>query len=223
LLNTDAGIGLRAPPTELPVLQLIDPRDGLEQLVSIAVENRPEIAARSADLAAIQTRLQKETVKPLFPTLLVGYSAGGFGGGGSQADTSFGHWSSRTDFDATAYWTLLNLGFGNLAIQRDLRAKRGEITAERARLINQVRDEVAEAYALSAARRGEIEVALQRVQSAQRALQQDLIRARNLRVRPIEVLDSARLLSDARQAYLQALVGYNQAQVQLYVSLGQAP
>jgi outer membrane protein TolC len=223
LLNVDPNIRLRSPPDNLPLLQLVDPRDVLERLIQIALANRPEIAARSAEVAVTETELRKEKVRPLLPVLAVGFSAGGFGGGGSQADTSFGHWSSRTDFDVIAYWTLQNFGLGNLAQQRDRRAKVGEAIAERARLIDSVRQEVAEAYTLSATRQQQMEVALLRMQTAQRAFQQDLTRARNLQGRPIEVLDSAKQLSTARQDYLRALTGFNRAQIQLFVSLGNPP
>ena len=40
---------------------------------------------------------------------------------------------------------------------------------------------------------------------------------------PLELLDSLRLLGQARYEYLAAIVGYNQAQLRLYVTLGQPP
>ena len=40
---------------------------------------------------------------------------------------------------------------------------------------------------------------------------------------PIEVLNSVRLLARARQDYVLALTEYNQAQLRLFVSLGQPP
>ena len=42
-------------------------------------------------------------------------------------------------------------------------------------------------------------------------------------VRPIEVLDSLRLLADSMTDYLDAIVDYNQAEFELYVALGQPP
>jgi hypothetical protein len=40
---------------------------------------------------------------------------------------------------------------------------------------------------------------------------------------PIELMDSLRLLAEARRAYLEAIISYNQAQIELYVALGQPP
>ena len=223
LLSADPTARLRGPGGPIPQLQLIDPDADLETLVQTALDNRPEIAARAADVAVVETRLRKEQVRPFVPTLSVGFSAGGFGGGGNTADTDFGHFRGRTDFDVTAFWTLQGLGLDNLALQRRMRALVGETTAERLRVIDLVRTEVADAYALVAARRNELEVARRRAETAQSAYQQDLRAAKTLDVLPIVLLNSATLLNAARQDYLRALVGYNQAQLLLFVAIGQSP
>ena len=59
--------------------------------------------------------------------------------------------------------------------------------------------------------------------TAQRAFQEDLKRARNLEAWPIEVLNSLDLLDSARQDLIRALVGYDEAQFQLFVALGRPP
>jgi outer membrane protein TolC len=223
LLDLDPNVHLRAPPAAIPLLELVDPHTDLDQLLQIAVANRPELAARTADLAAAETRLRKEKVRPWLPTLAAGFSAGGFGGGGNLADTNFGHFNSRTDFDVSAVWTLRNCGFGDLAMQRRLEAEVGAVTAERLRTLDVIRAEVAEALALVGTRRREIDIARRRIETAQHAFEQDLKRAKNLEGRPIEVLDSAKLLNAARQDYVGALIGYNRAQLLLFVALGQPP
>ncbi len=216
-------VRLRGPGGPIVPLQLVDPHLGLEELVQTALANRPEIAARSADVAAQETRLHKERLRPFLPTLSVGFSAGGFGGGGSQADSGFGHFSGRTDFDVAAVWTLQGCGFGNLALQNRARALVGEASAERERVIDVVRTEVSEAHALVATRLREVDVARRRAETALHAYQQDLVRAKNVEGRPIEVLNSANLLSKARQDYVGALVGYDEAELRLFVALGQPP
>jgi outer membrane protein TolC len=40
---------------------------------------------------------------------------------------------------------------------------------------------------------------------------------------PIELMNSLRLLCESRLAYLDAIMDYNQAQMELYVALGQPP
>ena len=40
---------------------------------------------------------------------------------------------------------------------------------------------------------------------------------------PIEVLDSLRLVGRSRYGYLDAIIDYNRAQLEMYVALGQPP
>jgi outer membrane protein TolC len=223
LLDLDPTVRLRGPGGAIPVIQLIDLDDGLESLMQIALGNRPEIGAGTAEIARSETHLRQEQVRPFIPFLSVGFSAGEFGGGSDQADTRFGRFGSRTDFDALAVWSFENLGLGNLLIQRRARMEVSEAFLERARIIDQIRREVAEAYAVSAARRREVDVARQRVETAQRAYRSDLDRSKNLQGRLIEVLNSLNLLNAARQDLIRTMIGHDQAQFQLFVALGRPP
>ena len=115
LLNRDPSAALHTPGGPVPMIPLVDPRLDLESLVRIALDNRPEMAARAADVALNQARLREERFRPLLPVLSVGYSAGQFGGGADTTDPRFGTFSGRTDFDAYAFWSLENMGVGNWA------------------------------------------------------------------------------------------------------------
>jgi outer membrane protein TolC len=223
LLNVDPTTNLRAAQGPIPLLRLTDPSETLETLIQRALANRPEIGARSADVEEARTRLREEQIRPFCPIVAVSFSAGDFGGGGNQVEPAFGPLAGRTDFDVSAYWTLQNFGFGNLALQRQRQAQVGQANAERSRTIDEIRTEVADAYALVGARYNEIEVARRRMETAHRSYSQELKLAANLQVRPIEVLDSAKLLLAARQDFVAAVVGFNQAQMQLFVALGQPP
>ncbi|HKB36905.1 MAG TPA: TolC family protein [Gemmataceae bacterium] len=223
LLNLDPSVRLRVAEDALPLVQLVDPDTRLPQLLDIARNNRPEIQARSADIAFAEARLREERVRPFVPLLSVGYSAGGFGGGSNQVSPRFGNFNTRSDFDVFAFWSLQNLGFGNLAIQRERRGEVGEAQAVWARVVNEINREVADAYALSAARRREADLAARRVRTMEEGFDLDLRRARNLAGRPIELLNSLNLLRAAREDLVRAIIGYDQAQFQLFVSLGQPP
>ncbi|MFO0866193.1 MAG: hypothetical protein U0744_16350 [Gemmataceae bacterium] len=59
-----------------------------------------------------------------------------------------------------------------------------------------------------------------RLAHAAEAYQQDLQRTRNLKGRPIEVLNSVNLLNAARQDFVGAMAGYSQAQVDLLFATG---
>jgi outer membrane protein TolC len=73
------------------------------------------------------------------------------------------------------------------------------------------------------ARYKQIEINEKAIKSSQSAFKQDLDRTRNGVGLPLEVLDSLRLLARSEYAYLDAIVDYNRAHFELYVSLGQPP
>ena len=120
VLDMDPVVRLHAPDGPPPMVQLVDPHFDLTTLVQFALDERPEIAARAADVAFNETLLRQERLRPFLPLLSIGYSAGQFGGGSNLADNGFGHFSGRTDFDAYAFWSLENFGLGNWARQLPL-------------------------------------------------------------------------------------------------------
>jgi len=93
------------------------------------------------------------------------------------------------------FWSLDNLGFGNLALQKQIQAQVKMATAELHRELDRIRTEVSEAYALSASRRQQVDISRLRIETAERAFRQDLNRSKNLEGRPIEVLNSANNLA----------------------------
>jgi outer membrane protein TolC len=223
LLDIGPAIRLHGPGGALALIQLLKPETDLEQLLAIAVANHPEIAARTADLATAETHWREERVRPFVPLVSVAFSAGQFGGGSNLADSRFGHFDGRTDFDVLAVWSIENLGFGNWATQRELRAIVEERAAEQLLTVNRVRREIAEALAETAARKQEVEVAQGEIRTASASYREDLARVRNRKGRPIEVLISATQLAAARQALIRSVMKFNKAQFRLYVALGQPP
>jgi outer membrane protein TolC len=222
-LSADPSVRLRPEPGTPPLIQLVDERLALESLIETALASRPEIAARTGDVALYETRLRQERIRPLVPTISAGFSAGDFGGGSNQAGYRFSHFSGRTDFDVLAVWTLQNLGVGNRAIQNKVRAEIGQAEAHRAAMIDQVRREVAEALAQSKTSRLQLEIARRRVETAQKAYGQDLLRTKDRLGHLIEVLSSLNLLTAARQDLVLSMVSYSQSQFRLYVAIGGMP
>jgi outer membrane protein TolC len=86
-----------------------------------------------------------------------------------------------------------------------------------------VRSEVADAYAKTHARFAQIRTCELAIQSSIEAYQEDLRRIMGQIGLPLEVLNSLRLLSRARVAYLNAILDYDRAQFELYVALGKPP
>jgi outer membrane protein TolC len=198
------------------------------ELIAIGLLRRPELAARRANVAAALLALEGSKVLPFSPTILVGFSAGGFGGGSNLVAPVFGGFGARSDFDALTYWTLQNLGVGNLALINAARARVQVSRYQELEVLNLVRAQVAEAYAKSHARFAQIATNEQAIRSGQRAFAEDYERTRGggmalRQVLPIELLNSFDLMARARVDYIDAIVDYNRSQFELYVAMGQPP
>lgn len=222
-LNLDAAVRLEPPQGQLQPLTLIDLSVPTEELIRAAIRQRPDLAARQADVNQAEFRHKRELSRPFLPTVWIGYSGGYFGGGSNIVTPSLGNFGGREDFDARLFWTLLNGGFGNVALQRQQRAEVNEAIAARVRVLNRMREEVASARAGAMAQIRMVETARAEVASAEDGYREDRIRLRESVSRPIETLNSLLLLAEARVNLIEAITRANQAQFALYVALGTPP
>src|SRR5205814_5142474 len=131
----------------------------------------------------------------------------------------FGNFSGRDDLDVVVYWSLRNLGVGNVALVRLAESRLRAGNLRQIEVLDRVRAEVATASARTHARYAQIETSERAVQASANAFAEDIRRTRGLEGLPIEVLDSLRLLARSRLAYLDAICDYNRAQFELYVAL----
>jgi outer membrane protein TolC len=223
LLDLDPAITLRPLDLVPPLLELVDKNSSVQLLLDQAMTYHPEIVASAAEIAFQEIRVHQERVRPFLPLIAVGFSAGGFGGSGPNTTSSLGHFSSRTDLDIAAIWSLQNLGHGNRAVQNITRTGLEIAQIEHNRLLERIRRDIVETHTRTEALRQEIDLARKRVETSQRAYLQDQIRAKNGKGRPLEVLNSASQLTAARQDLVRAMIGYSQAQLQLYTALGNPP
>ena len=229
LLNLDPSIRLH-PTDAVVVPQPIVPDPiPVSELIALGILHRPELEAQRAAIQGALLSLDGAKILPFSPTTLVGFSAGGFGGGSNLVRPIFGGFSGRTDLDAIAYWTIQNLGIGNIALIRMASARLRVTQFEQVEILNRVRADVAEAYARTHARYAQIGIYEEAVRSGYLAYHQDLSRiqamaaSRPRDVLPIELLNSFDLLANARVEYVDAIVDYNRAQFAMYVALGQPP
>jgi outer membrane protein TolC len=220
-----------------------------EELIDLALNNRPELAENQALVRAAVERERAAHLRPLLPNLIVNYNWGDFGGspdtnpniisgGKSVAQPGFGpsgqlrHFNTRSDVDATLVWRLQNLGLGNLAEVREQKA----IARQAQFRLLQIRDRVV-AQVVQA--RELVEGWRERLETTRRALftpsgapegpvfQSLLLNFRRIRevpeTRPLEVLDSIRGLNDTLEAYGQAVTDYERARFRLLIALGVSP
>jgi outer membrane protein TolC len=225
-LNLDPSVRLHPTDAWLVPQSIVPEPMSVAELIAIALLQRPELAERRAVIRESLLALEGARALPFSPTVLVGYSAGGFGGGSNLVRPVFGAFGYRTDFDAVFYWSIRNLGVGNIALIRAANARLQASRFQELAVLNQVRAEVAEAYARTHVRFAQIGTAEQAVRSGARALREDYDRSflrAERDVLPIELLDSFRLLAQARYDYVEAIADYNLAHFQMYVALGQPP
>jgi outer membrane protein TolC len=226
LLSLDPSVRLRTPGGALPQFRLVPEDTEAEPLVLQAARNRPELLARTAEIAEARVRTRQERVRPFVPTVSVGVSGGWFGGGSNLTTDRFGSLIGRSDFDVFAVWTTQNLGFGNRAQVRRVDALLGQAVAAYDVALNRVRREVTEALADARAAARQIGIAEQSVAAAEEGYRLELERIKQgapTLGRPIEVLDSFEQLITARQELLRAIVAFDAAQFRLFVALGSNP
>jgi outer membrane protein TolC len=223
LLNLDPAALLRTPGGPVRAVRLVPEDTEPETLVAEALRARPEVAAGAAAVAEARTRARQERARPWLPTLTVGYSYGGFGGGGDLGPDPFAPLRGRSDVSAAAVWTAQNLGGGNRARVRGADAAVGAAAADLDRVVNQVRREVAEAAADARAAAEQSATAAAALADAEEGFRLEAERIRQGQGRPIEALDSFRQLLESRQELLRATVAFSAAQFRLFVALGRAP
>jgi outer membrane protein TolC len=226
-------------PLEAPHLRVtLVPLDkSVDDLIPVALTNRPELAAQQAFVQATLVRIRQERLRPLIPSVVLrgastnpaGTLAGGYFGGGLNGNMS--NFSARGDFDVQILWEFQNLLLGNKALVAQRRAENRLAVLDLFRVQDQVAAEVAQAYAqaLSAASRlGKAENGLKdAVESANKNFA-GLGQTKNvagqpiiLVIRPQEVVAAVQALAFAYNDYYGAVADYNRAQFLLYRALGQ--
>lgn len=223
-------------PLERDHLQitLIDPARPLDELMPIALANRPELASQKAMVEAAVARIREEKLRPLLPTIFLnGFQTPGekiqAGVMGIGADGSMNLWSLRSDVTPQFSVAAESMGLGNLA---RIKEKRGEQSQAIVELLK-IQDRAAAEVTRSQAR---LQSAAVRVEQAERALREGLVtfdknydglkqtsRFGNVLVqvyRPQEAVAALEHLGRTYDEYFGSVADYNRAQFQLYHALG---
>ena len=228
LLNLDPSTRLKPVDGWAVPAPLIPDPTPLPDLIAIAMMQRPELAARRSEVRTALYELSLAKLLPFSPNVILGFSAGEFGGGGNRAadlgNPRFGDFGSRTDFDVVVFWQFRNLGVGNLAMARAADSRVKQTQLRELETLNFVRTQVAEAHAAMKAGLPQIEAAEKAVKSSGEAFALDSDRIKKGgQALPLEAVDSMRLLSRSRYELLDAIIEYNRSQFRLWISLGSPP
>ena len=187
------------------------------ELVEQGLSRRPELAESRHLVAQACQRLRREQFAPLIPSLILGLSYGGLGGGlGSQIT----HTGDRLDADVAAYWELRQLGLGEQAVRAEASSRVRQAELRQVADLDRVAQEVVTAHSQVQARAGRIEIARAGIQTAEESFRLNQERIQNAQGLPIEVLQSIQSLALLRREYLNAVADYNIAQFQLWWATG---
>ncbi len=214
---------------------LIDPALLLDDLMPIALTNRPELASRHAMVEAAVAGIRREKARPFLPiVILTGYQtpggmllqAGFFGIG---PNSSLNQWVGREDVSIQFIWQLESLGIGNLARIKAQRGQQSRAIVDLRRTQDTVAEEVTEAHA-------NLQSAAVRVVQADRALRTGIITLNGSTegleqtnrfgdvlqeiTRPQEAIYALQLLMRAFTEYYTTVAEYNRAQFELFHALG---
>ncbi|MFO0888560.1 MAG: hypothetical protein U0790_05360 [Isosphaeraceae bacterium] len=215
-------------------ITLIDPSRPFDDLMPIALTNRPELSAHRALVDAAIQRIRLEKARPFVPNLLINgfqtpyemIQAGIFGLG---PNSSLNQWTGRVDLSYQPLWQAEAFGIGNLA---RIKAARGMESRQIIDfLMNQ--DAVAADVTRAVAR---VQSAAARVAQADRGLREAIItfngnyeglrqttRLGDVLVlvnRPQEAVFALQLLKIAFDHYFSTVAEYNRSQFELFHALG---
>jgi outer membrane protein TolC len=235
ILRLDAAALLQPlEPAHLQVT-LLAPGPSVDDLIPVALLNRPELAAQQALVRATLERIKQERLRPLIPSVVLrGAStnpAGTLGGGlfGGGLDGSMNNFNARSDIDVQLLWELQNLGLGNCAKVKERRAENQLAILELFRLQDRIAAEVVQAEAQTASSRSRVTLAESELKNALESYNKNLEGMAQTKtsgnlvllvIRPQEVLASLQALAQAYQDYYGAIADYNRAQFRLYHALG---
>lgn len=220
LMNIDPTIRLRPTSSRIVPWEIIDITQESNELIAQAESTRPELAARFADVNEANLRETQEKIKPWLPTIIAGYSLGGIGGGSNLTTSQFGRFDTRSDLDVTAFWTFQNLGFGNRANVYRASALRMQSIANLEISKNKIREEVTTAQAEAIAERDRMRSLDKKLEIAMEGYAEELKRVKQGQGLPLELLDSARSLTETRLEIIQSIKKYNASQFKLQTAIG---
>ena len=186
-------------------------------LVATGLATRPELKESQALVAAACEAYQREKYAPFVPSVVLGFSTGGFGGGLGPHSNSI---DSRYDLDALMSWEVRNMGRGEQAARRRSSARVQQAKFQKLNVMDQIAREIREAHSLVEHSRRQMEIAAQAIEYSEASFQKNLSRIKDGEGLPLEVLQSVQAVETANLAYLQSVVDHNRAQFQLQWALG---
>lgn len=217
VLHADPSVLITTGEPTVAALDIMVVDDPAAAYVVLGLSRRPELSEQKHLVCEAVERLNREKYAPLIPSVLLGMSYGGMGGG---LGNSIINTNQRWDADAVAYWEIRNLGFGDRAARGETASAARQAQMREVALLDRVAREVVEAHTQVIQRKQRLAVSQKGIAAAQRSYELNLQRIENAQGLPIEVLQAVQALANAHRAYLNAVVDYNIAQFELSRATG---
>jgi outer membrane protein TolC len=217
VLHLDAPLKVVPTENQLSPIDLVSLDSTVQQMVATGLSSRPELGESREMVEAACERLRREQFAPLMPSVLLGLSYGGFGGGLGNRISDV---ESRMDFDVGAVWEIRNLGFGEAAARGAASARVEQARYKAMRVLDSVAREIVESRAQVRSRKAQIENSKTAIKLAKQAYLRDRQRINEGQGLPLEVLQSIRALDRARREYLNSVATFNTAQFRLHHAIG---
>ncbi len=217
VLHADPSVLITTGEPAVTALDIMAVEDSAASYVALGLSRRPELREQKHLVCEAVERLNREKYAPLVPSVLLGMSYGGMGGGlGNSIINS----NSRWDADAVAYWEIRNMGFGDQAARGETASAARQAQMREVALLDRVAREVVEAHTQVVLRKQRLELSRKGIVAAERSYELNQQRIANAQGLPIEVLQSIQALANAHRAYLNAVIDYNIAQFELSRATG---
>jgi outer membrane protein TolC len=215
-------------------ITLIAPSRSLDDLIPIALTNRPELASHQAVVKATLVAIRQEKLRPLLPSVYMNgfqtpYELIQAGASGIGQGNKINQWSARDDITPQVIWTADGMGLRNLAEIKEARGMSSKQIVE----LFQMQDSIASGVTRTQA---DLQSAAARVVQAEREVKSALInyngnveglaqtkRLGNVLIqafRPQEAVFALQLLMAAYQHYIDSVADYNTAQFAMFHELG---
>jgi hypothetical protein len=215
-------------------ITLIDPDRSLDDMMPIALTNRPELAAHQALIQAMLVRIRREKMRPFLPSLFINgfqspYELIEVGGYGEGNGGKLNLWSSRDDISPQALFIADGMGFRNAALVKEARGMSSQAIIALFQMQDSIVAEVTRTQA-------DLQSAAARVVQSEREVRSALInyngnveglketkRFGNVLqqiFRPQEVVFALQLLMRGYMNYVTTVAEYNTAQFALFHALG---
>jgi outer membrane protein TolC len=213
-LHLDSTVTLVPGPSEINQLTLVTPDLGIEQLMGLAVAHRPDLSAARTLLAAAKSDKGSVVWGALGPQLQAAYSYGGL-------ETRLSGDSSGLQEQQKASASVgFQFGVSTFGQIKVANAQLKVAATDAERQLDRVRAQVVSAQQASITASQLVPIAREQVESAEEALRLAQTNLKSGTMLLLDVLQSQNELDAGRLRYADAVVRYNQAQINMLAALG---